>query len=149
MCRGRRYTRIVRLRDVRFFRAELKYVTVVTDYGEHLLDESLDSLENRFANRLVRLHRGYLVPRDGIHSLDLDIEGQYSARLHGCGRDGRDMVLLPVSRRRVVAIRRVMLGLPPEPPDIAAVTNDNHSGAPKAQCPTRACSQAASERART
>src|SRR5437764_14825245 len=57
---------LVPLADVLFLRAELKYVTVRTAQREHLVEESLTTLEEEFADAFVRVHRNCLVARAAI-----------------------------------------------------------------------------------
>jgi two-component system response regulator AlgR len=57
---------LVPVRDVVYFKAELKYVTIFTLAGEHLIEESLVALEREFAERFVRIHRNCLVARAAI-----------------------------------------------------------------------------------
>ena len=55
---------LVPIADVRYLRAELKYVTIRTAEREILLEESLSRLEKEFADRFVRIHRNCLVARE-------------------------------------------------------------------------------------
>jgi len=57
---------LVPLNDIRFLRAELKYVTARTREREYLIEESLTHLEQEFGARFVRAHRNCLVARDAI-----------------------------------------------------------------------------------
>src|SRR5437763_7638753 len=52
---------LVPLSDILYLRAELKYVTVRTPDREHLLEESLTSLEMEFQSQFIRIHRNCLV----------------------------------------------------------------------------------------
>src|SRR3954463_2246774 len=52
---------LVPLGEILYLRAELKYVTVRTAEKEHLLEESLTSLEQEFADQFIRIHRNCLV----------------------------------------------------------------------------------------
>jgi len=52
---------LVPVREVRFLRAELKYVTLRTATQEHVIEESLTRLEEEFGRTFVRIHRGCLV----------------------------------------------------------------------------------------
>jgi two-component system response regulator AlgR len=51
---------------VLYLKAELKYITVRTREREFLIEESLTSLEEEFADRFVRIHRNALVARNSI-----------------------------------------------------------------------------------
>jgi two-component system response regulator AlgR len=57
---------LVPLEQVVYLKAELKYITVRTREREFLIEESLTSLEEEFADRFVRIHRNALVARPSI-----------------------------------------------------------------------------------
>jgi two-component system response regulator AlgR len=54
------------VREVIYLKAELKYVTLRTRAGEHVVEEPLVALEREFAERFVRIHRNCLVARAAI-----------------------------------------------------------------------------------
>jgi two-component system response regulator AlgR len=91
--RQREGLRLLKLEDVICLIAEQKYTTVRHTGGEDLIDDSLRTLEAEFGARFVRVHRGALVNRDYIESIERNAEGQYQILLRG--RAER----LPVSRR--------------------------------------------------
>lgn len=97
---------LVPVRDVVYFKAELKYVTLRTRAGEHLIEEPLVQLEREFAERFVRIHRNCLVARDAIRGFDragaLEDEPHWEVVLEGV--DER----LPVSRRQWQAVRELV-----------------------------------------
>ena len=96
--------KLLPVKDVLYFKAELKYVTVKTGENEFLLEESLVKLETEFGDRFLRIHRNCLVARDRIdqigksHGSD---DGHY-VRLRG--HDER----LPVSRRQYSQLRELL-----------------------------------------
>lgn len=53
--------RVVAVEQVRYFKADQKYVTVRDHEGELLIEDSLVRLEAEFASRFVRAHRNALV----------------------------------------------------------------------------------------
>lgn len=61
---------LVPVRDVLYFKAELKYVTLRTREREHLIEESLVALEREFADRFVRIHRNCLVAKAAIRGFE-------------------------------------------------------------------------------
>jgi two-component system, LytTR family, response regulator AlgR len=61
---------LVPVREILFLRAEQKYVTLKTREREHLLEESLVTLEREFAERFVRIHRNCLVARAAIRGFE-------------------------------------------------------------------------------
>jgi two-component system response regulator AlgR len=95
--------RLIPLKDVRFFRADQKYVTVYHAAGENLIDESLKLLAAEFEPDFVRINRGILVAVAAIEALERDAEGKHLVRL----RETEDT--LPVSRRRLAALKHAML----------------------------------------
>ncbi|WP_205341162.1 LytR/AlgR family response regulator transcription factor [Denitrificimonas caeni] len=82
--------------------ADNKYVTLRHTDGETLLDESLKSLEEEFAERFVRIHRNALVSRNHIERLQRTPSGHYELHLRGVPEG------LSVSRRHVAAVRKLM-----------------------------------------
>lgn len=94
---------LVPVRDILYFKAELKYVTLRTRNGEHLVEEPLVALEHEFSERFVRIHRNCLVARVAIRGFE---------RAAGEEEEPRWLVLLdgvpeklPVSRRQWPVLR--------------------------------------------
>ena len=93
---------LIPIEDVIHCVADNKYVTIRHSQGETLLDESLKSLEDEFAARLVRIHRNALVSRQHIERLQRSSAGHYDLYLRGVTEP------LIVSRRHVRAVRKLM-----------------------------------------
>ena len=97
---------LVPLREVVYFRAELKYVTMRTRGREHLIEESLVSPEREFAERFVRTHRNCLVARDAIRGFERgsasEEEPHWQVVLDGLEER------LPVSRRQWSSLRDIV-----------------------------------------
>jgi two-component system response regulator AlgR len=94
---------LVPLDQVVYLKAELKYITVRTREREFLIEESLTSLEEEFAERFVRIHRNALVARSSIAGFERvaptgDGEGGGDPYWQVVLRDITDR--LPVSRRQ-------------------------------------------------
>lgn len=89
--------------DVIFFRAEQKYITVVTAEREYLIEDSLTRIDEEFGGRFLRIHRNCLARADLIESFERDDaadgEAQWIVTLRG--RSER----LPVSRRQHAEVR--------------------------------------------
>ncbi|CAG0976560.1 Transcriptional regulatory protein BtsR [Methylophilaceae bacterium] len=89
---------LVPVDDIIFFRAELKYVTIRTREREYLIEDSLNSIEEEFGTRFLRLHRNCLVAQGSIMGYEKrhaqEGESHYVALL----RDVPDTVA--VSRRQ-------------------------------------------------
>ncbi len=102
--RGR--TLRVLVADVLYLRAELKYVTVRTAAASHVLDGSLSQLEERFAERFVRIHRNALVARHAMRALvrHVDVEEGEGWAVQLAGVDE----VLAVSRRQLSAVRAAL-----------------------------------------
>lgn len=106
--RGR--TERVRLAEVVYFKSELKYVTVRTETHEYLWSGSLNELEERYANRYLRVHRNALVVPAAIRSLekthDADDADGWQLRLFGIDD------VLRVSRRQLPQVRALLANKP-------------------------------------
>lgn len=94
--------RLVPIGDILMFRADRKYVSVIQEACEDLIDESLKDLEDEFAASFVRVHRSALVSVTHIESLDKQADGKYVVKLRGREE------LLPVSRRQVGDVKRYL-----------------------------------------
>jgi two-component system response regulator AlgR len=102
---------LVPVRDIVFFRAEQKYVTVRTREREHLVEESLVALEREFcvpeaSGPFVRIHRNCLVARKTIRGFERSGGGEEEAHwqvvLDGVPER------LPVSRRQWPTVRELV-----------------------------------------
>ena len=94
--------KLIPINDIHYFIADQKYVTVVHRNGSDLIDDSLKSLEEEFADRFVRIHRSAMVAVDAIESLGKDESGRTRVILRsGTGDDD-----LFVSRRHVADVKR-------------------------------------------
>jgi two-component system, LytTR family, response regulator AlgR len=89
---------LIAVADIRYLRAELKYVTVRTATREHLVEESLSRLEQEFADQFVRIHRSCLVAKAHVTGFEKDAgeagEARWAVLLNGLEEK------LPVSRRQ-------------------------------------------------
>ncbi len=103
--RVREELRLIPVKDIRFFRADQKYVTVYHSEGEHLIDESLKLLAEEFAPEFVRIHRSVLVAVAHIETVEKNVEGNPIVRLRAFQET------LPVSRRRLGTLKRSLSAL--------------------------------------
>jgi two-component system, LytTR family, response regulator AlgR len=93
--------KLVAVKDIRYFRADQKYVTVRHSRGEDLIDESLKQLEEEFARDFVRAHRSLLVAIAHVEALErVGDEDGYALRLRG------ETEPLAVSRRQLAELRK-------------------------------------------
>jgi len=100
--------KLIPIDTTHWFEADRKYVTVHHDDGEDLLDDSLKSLEEEFADELVRIHRSTLVAVDRIESVEKTGDGKQRVVLRG-GSQPADKDLI-ISRRHVADVRRRLRG---------------------------------------
>lgn len=92
------------LGEIRFFRAEHKYVTARHPDGQLIIEDTLSSLEEEFQDRFVRVHRNALVAKAHVRGIERDVGGHQFVRLDGI----EDLV--EVSRRLAPLIRRLLKG---------------------------------------
>ena len=88
--------------DIYYFQADNKYVVARHRDGEVLLEDSLKSLEERFAAHFIRIHRNALVALDKIRSLEKDSES--GCRIRMVNIDD----VLEVSRRHLPGVRELL-----------------------------------------
>ena len=97
---------LVPLGEIIYLKADLKYVTLRTAGREHLIEESLVTLEREFAGRFVRIHRNCLVARSAIRGFEraggVEEEPHWSVSLEGVGER------LAVSRRQWPTLRALV-----------------------------------------
>lgn len=100
--RTHRGMELIAIKDIRYFIADQKYVTVHHTQGEHLLDETLKELQDEFSEKFLRIHRNALVSKQHIEALERDGQGQFHIRLS-------DIQAKPlVSRRHVGDIKEFL-----------------------------------------
>ncbi len=92
----------VRLDEVRYFKADSKYVMARHGDGELVLEESLKQLEERFPRELLRIHRNALIHRAHLRALDRLPDGPFVVRLDGIDEG------VEVSRRHLPVVRRLL-----------------------------------------
>ena len=93
---------LIPVAEIRYLRADNKYVTVGWPGHETFVDEALKSLETEFAERFIRVHRNALVARDYIESLEKDEDGKTQLRLRGVDAS------IDVSRRHLHELKQLI-----------------------------------------
>jgi two-component system response regulator AlgR len=101
---------LVPVREVIYFKAEMKYVTLKTLEREYVIEETLNTLEKEFGDLFVRIHRNSLVARAAIAGLEKkrsdatepEAETPYRVLLRGLPET------LPVSRRQWGQIKEMV-----------------------------------------
>ncbi len=100
--------RLIPIDSVSFFIADQKYVTVHHNDGQDLIDDSLKSLEDEFADDFVRIHRGALVAVDQIDRLQKNDNGKIRVVLRQDSlADGDELI---ISRRHLTDVRKRLKG---------------------------------------
>ena len=94
--------RLVPVDEIFYFLAEHKYVTVSYQGGEVLIEEPLKSLEHKFAEQFIRIHRNALVARQFIKELRRDRQGRTMLQLRHSDKQ------LEVSRRHMPQVRQLL-----------------------------------------
>lgn len=91
---------LIPVQDIIYFMADSKYVTVRTATEQHLIEDSLVSLEEEFGERFLRIHRNALVAAPYIRGIEKQPNGRWRVLL----KHIEDK--LDVSRRHTPAVRR-------------------------------------------
>jgi two-component system response regulator AlgR len=91
---------LIPVRDIIYFMADAKYVTVRTAAEQHLIEDSLVSLEEEFHDRFLRIHRNALAATAYIRGLEKTPAGRWQMLFKNI--DDR----LDVSRRHTAEVRR-------------------------------------------
>jgi two-component system response regulator AlgR len=101
---------LVPVREVLYFRAEMKYVTLRTLEREYVIEETLNTLEKEFGDLFLRIHRNSLVAIAAIAGVEKkrsaesepDIDSPYRVLLRGLTET------LPVSRRQWAQVKEMV-----------------------------------------
>lgn len=94
--------RKIELKDIFYFQAEQKYVSVKYREGEVLIEESLKSLEARFSDTFIRIHRNALIAKQQLKAIRKDQQGRYLTELKDIDEK------IEVSRRHVAMVRKLL-----------------------------------------
>lgn len=90
---------LIAVKDINYFQADQKYVTVKTKAKEFILDEPLKSLEQEFADLFIRVHRNALVSLLHIENLHKQADGQWVITFNDLNEP------LLVSRRHAATVK--------------------------------------------
>ena len=94
--------RLVPVAEVRFFRAEHKYVVARHAGGNLVLDEPLTALETEFAGTFIRVHRNALAAASHVRAMEKGRDGRYRLRMADVDET------LEVSRRCLSRVRQLL-----------------------------------------
>ncbi len=92
--------RLIPVKEIIYFMADSKYITVRTADARHLIEDSLTSLEKEFGDRFMRVHRNSLVSTDYMRGLEKQSNNKWMIVLDQVDE------LIEVSRRRLPSVRR-------------------------------------------
>lgn len=93
---------LIPVKEIRYLRAEQKYVIAGWPGGELLLDDTLVSLEEELAETFVRIHRNALVAFEYIDALKKNTDGCFRVSMSGVNQQ------LDVSRRNLSQVRKLL-----------------------------------------
>lgn len=96
--------RLIPWEEVRYFLADQKYVALGLVNEEVLIDDSLRSLEQEFAEDVFRIHRNALVVTRHLHAIEKQSDGRYKAIMKNTDNK------LSISRRHLSALRKLIKG---------------------------------------
>jgi two-component system response regulator AlgR len=91
---------LIPVHDIIYFIADNKYVTVRTAGEQHLIEESLVSLEEEFSEQFLRIHRSSLVNTNYLRGMEKNAAGHWRVLLKDVDEK------LVVSRRHTPQVRR-------------------------------------------
>lgn len=93
---------LIAVQQVAYFQADQKYVTVRHSGGETLIEESLTTLEQEFAETFLRIHRNALIAKQFLCGMEKTSAGQFVALVDGLTER------LDISRRHVAEVRQYL-----------------------------------------
>ena len=100
--------KLIPVEDIYYFQADQKYVCVYHANGQDLIDDSLKSLENEFADDFVRIHRAAVVAVAMIERLGKTSDGKHHVVLREHSHtDDNELI---ISRRHLADVRKRLKG---------------------------------------
>ncbi len=100
--------KLIPVEDVHYFQADQKYVCVHHTGGRDLIDDSLKSLEEEFADDFVRIHRGAVVAVARIERVAKTADGKHHIVLRDGSQQPENELI--ISRRHLADVRRRLKG---------------------------------------
>ncbi len=94
--------KLIPVKEILFFQAELKYVTVKYLSGETIIEDTLKDLQNEFSESFIRIHRNAMVAKKFITGIHRDNEG------HSFVMVGDDEIKLEISRRHLTEVKKLV-----------------------------------------
>lgn len=71
----------IKLKDVFYFEANNKYVTIFTNKDNYLSEKSLSQIERQLPNYFVRVHRGYIININTVEEVQKYFNSRYIIKL--------------------------------------------------------------------
>ncbi|MDQ7049064.1 MAG: LytTR family DNA-binding domain-containing protein [Enterobacterales bacterium] len=94
--------KLIPVKDILYFQAELKYVTVKYLQGETIIEDTLKELQKEFSEQFIRVHRNAIVAKKFIRGIHRDNKG------HAFVVIGEDEKKLEISRRHMADIKKLI-----------------------------------------
>jgi len=94
--------KLVPVKNIIYFQAELKYVTVRYLDGETIIEDTLKELQSEFSESFVRIHRNAIVAKKFIKGIHRDAQGHSFVIL------GDDEKKLEISRRHLTEVKKLI-----------------------------------------
>lgn len=94
--------KLIPVKDIVYFQAELKYVTVKYRGGETIIEDTLKELQIEFSESFVRIHRNAIVAKKFITGVHRDNQGHSYVVLGG------EEKRLEISRRHLSDVKRLI-----------------------------------------
>ncbi|MGB0494729.1 MAG: LytR/AlgR family response regulator transcription factor [Kangiellaceae bacterium] len=97
--------KLIPIKDIIYFQADQKYVTVKHVKGETIIEDTLKTLEAEFKQSYIRVHRNALVAKSFISGLYRDGEGHSYVTLKDISTK------LEISRRHLAEVKKLIKAL--------------------------------------
>ncbi len=94
--------RLIPVKDIIYFQAELKYVTVKYLAGETIIEDTLKELQQEFPESFVRIHRNAIIAKKFIKGINRDSQGRSFAVLEN------EEKKLEISRRHLSVVKKLI-----------------------------------------
>jgi two-component system response regulator AlgR len=94
--------KLIPVKDIIYFQAELKYVTVKYLNGETIIEDTLKELQSEFSTSFVRIHRNAIVAKKFIQGVHRDNQGHSYVVL------GDNEKQLEISRRHLSDVKKLI-----------------------------------------
>ena len=93
---------LVPVAEIRYLKAEQKYVTVGWPGHETLIDDPLKTIEAEFGDQFLRVHRNALVALAHIDTLEKESDGKVRVKFRGVDEK------IEISRRHILEVKKAI-----------------------------------------